>query len=169
MRVRRHSSHSSSGGFADTHGMSRSAEYRVWGSIITRCEDPRADSYPSYGGRGIRMCSRWRVSFEAFLSDMGPRPEGTSIDRVNNDGDYEPSNCRWATRTEQARNQSTNRLLEFRGETICLAELAIRVGIKRVTIDRRLALGWSVERAATEPVRPIRSYVRNGRVCGGGK
>lgn len=87
------------------HGMTRTAEYRAWLQLIQRCTVPQNPKYPSYGGRGIRVCDRWRNSFEAFLSDMGKRPSpDLSIDRINNDGNYEPGNCRWATRSQQARN-----------------------------------------------------------------
>jgi hypothetical protein len=84
-----------------------SPEYSTWRSMIQRCEDPRHNRYDRYGGRGIRVCDRWRNSFEAFLADMGRKPSSNlSIDRINNDGNYEPGNCRWATASEQQKNKS---------------------------------------------------------------
>jgi hypothetical protein len=87
-----------------------SVEYRTWSTMIQRCENPRATDYERYGGRGIKICQRWRESFEAFLTDMGRRPaDKRSVDRINNDGNYEPGNCRWATPIEQRRNRSDSR------------------------------------------------------------
>jgi hypothetical protein len=83
----------------------RSPEYTVWYTLIQRCTNANRPEYPSYGGRGIIVCDRWRCSFENFLADMGPRPPRTSIDRIDNDGNYEPANCRWATFAEQIRKQ----------------------------------------------------------------
>lgn len=82
----------------------RSPEYRSWAHMKGRCENPESDRYAYYGGRGIRVCERWQ-SFENFLVDMGPRPAGHTLDREDNDGDYEPGNCRWATQSEQGKNR----------------------------------------------------------------
>ena len=87
----------------------KSREYTSWSMMIWRCENPKASNFHRYGGRGITVCERWRNSFEAFLADMGPRPKGTSIHRVNNDGNYEPSNCMWATSKEHALNKTNPR------------------------------------------------------------
>lgn len=82
-----------------------SPEYRSWSSMVTRCENPRFKDFRHYGGRGISICARWRESFQTFLADMGPRPRGRSLDRIDVDGNYEPGNCRWATAKQQRQNQ----------------------------------------------------------------
>jgi len=92
------------------HGMSHTREYGAWKTMKTRCYNRRCEKWKTYGGRGIRVCTRWRRSFSAFYSDMGPRPPGRTIDRRNNDGDYRPENCRWATAKTQANNQRKRRV-----------------------------------------------------------
>jgi hypothetical protein len=99
------------------------------------------------------MCERWRNSFEAFLADMGPRPEGHSIDRIDPNGNYEPGNCRWAERLTQERNRTSNHRLTFNGETLALSEWSERTGINYRTLQDRLVNGWSVEKALTTPCR----------------
>jgi hypothetical protein len=97
-----------------THGMTRTPEYQAWSGMITRCENAKRDDYPLYGGRGIKVCDRWRTSFENFYTDMGPRPSKKhSLDRYpDKNGDYAPNNCRWATREQQARNKRSTVLTE---------------------------------------------------------
>ena len=130
----------------------QSPEYRTWNRMIYRCEDAKCVAFFRYGGRGIKVCSRWRESFAAFLADMGPRPSNKhSIDRINGDGDYEPNNCRWATRVQQARNVKTNCRLTARGETRCLVEWIPVASVTANAIRSRIKAGWSHERAIFEP------------------
>lgn len=140
------------GGFVE--GVSNRAHpaYPTWCSMINRVENPNNTSFDQYGGRGIKVCKRWRDSFSAFAEDMGDRPKGMSIDRIDNGGDYIPGNCRWATPKQQGRNTRRNNLLEFRGEVRCLSEWSERLGGERGLVGKRLKKGWSVERAITEPV-----------------
>lgn len=134
------------------------SEYRAWSNMIDRCERPGNKQYADWGGRGIKVCVRWRESFAAFLEDMGPRPSPShTIDRVDNDGDYEPGNCRWATRREQGLNKRNNRSITADGETLYLAEWARRLGTHPSTIISRIKLGWSERRAVTTPITRRRS------------
>lgn len=130
----------------------RTPEYLAWCNIIQRCTPGRSRS-KNYGDRGIRICARWRQSFDAFLADMGSRPAGTSIDRIDNDGDYEPSNCRWATRAEQNRNRRTTRKLHFNGSEKPIGEWAADFNLPHHVLRDRLNSGWPPEKALTEPVR----------------
>lgn len=135
------------------HGGRKRPEYYIWRGMVCRCLDAKAADYPRYGGAGITLCKRWR-DFALFLADMGPRPSPEhTIDRKDNRKGYSPGNCRWATRKEQGRNMSTNRLLTFRGETRCLAEWAEVLGKSRSEISLRLRRGWSVEDALTRPTK----------------
>ncbi len=111
-----------------SHGPNgRTAEYHIWGSMRSRCQRPQDKDFKHYGGRGICVCERWDQSFVAFFEDMGVRPSKThSLDRINNDGNYEPGNCRWATRVEQANNKRSNRFVLFHGERMTKAEAARR-------------------------------------------
>ncbi len=138
-----------------THGLTNTAEFRIWTDIHTRCYNQRRPEYPNYGGRGIRMCKRWRASFADFLSDMGSRPSPHhSIDRINNDGNYEPGNCRWATRREQALNRRTNVLVTINGQRRTLSEWAEQSGIAFKTVYRRWKAGWNIYRLLT-PIRTV--------------
>lgn len=133
-----------------------SPEYRAWTMMKTRCYNQNNHKYPTYGGRGILVCDRWRHDFDAFLEDMGLRPgDHYSIDRIDNDGNYEPKNCHWATPTEQARNRGVTRLITANGETQCLQEWANRLGANPQTITDRLERGWSPERAVLEAPRNV--------------
>jgi hypothetical protein len=139
------------------HGMATSdnqaPEYNIWKSMKQRCQNPRNAAYSGYGGRGIKVCARWSNSFEAFYLDMGARPSSEyTLDRIDNDGDYTPQNCRWATRTQQANNRRSNRKITFRGETHTVAEWARKLGIRQGSLLAHLDK-WSVERALTDPLR----------------
>lgn len=124
--------------------------YKTWESMHSRCSNPKSDDFARYGGRGISVCEEWK-DFYAFLRDMGDRPAGMSIDRIDVDGNYEPGNCRWVDRKQQARNRRTNRLITHRGETHSLAEWAEIAGLAQSLLLDRLNRGWSPERALTEP------------------
>ena len=144
----RHFKHGSSGSNA-------TREYRAWKGMISRCHNPNSAPYGNYGGRGIVVCERWRTDFLTFLNDMGPCPPGRSIDRKDNDGNYEPGNCRWATDNEQAVNTRKNHRLTYQGVTQTISQWARQVGIGSDTLLMRIRNGWSTERALTEPVRPL--------------
>jgi len=135
---------------AKTHGMVRAPEYGVWRNMYQRCTNPNNPQYHNYGGRGIKVCQRWRESFENFYADMGPRPSSQhSIDRINTNGDYTPSNCRWATPVQQSNNKNDNRLITYRGQTRTLSEWARLTGISKSSLSWRLNNGWTVEDALT--------------------
>lgn len=136
------------------HGMQSAPEYRPWIALRTRCNNPLHRQYPQYGGRGITVCKRWD-DFENFLADMGPRPSVRhTIDRYpDNDGNYEPGNCRWATWTEQANNRRNNRFVEYKGQSLTLAE-ARRISnctLPQSTFQNRLKRGWDVVTALEAP------------------
>ncbi len=137
------------------HGHSARGEvsktYTVWCSMIQRCINTNATGYHSYGGRGIIVCGSWLNSFENFLEDMGEVPEGYQIDRINNNGNYCKSNCRWATPKENSRNTRINRLITFNGKTQCLVEWAEELNIGISLLWYRLK-HWSIEKALTTPV-----------------
>lgn len=137
---------------ATKHGLSRMVpEHGVWMRLIRRCEDPNNKSYSRYGGRGIVVCDRWRADFAAFFADMGHRPSPKhSIDRIDNNGNYQPGNCRWATATEQSRNRRSTVMLRYQGEVACLREWSQRLDIAETSMRRKVRAGWSLERIASE-------------------
>ena len=145
-----------------THGHSKKREesktYTAWKSMIKRCTNPKDKYYYCYGGRGITVCKRWR-KFVNFLEDMGEAPEGYQIDRIDNNGNYCKSNCRWVTLKEQARNKRNNHLETYDGKTQCLAVWAEEYQIPYGTLLARInRLGWSIEKALTTPTRRKNSY-----------
>ncbi len=134
---------------AKTHGMSKTLMFTTWIGILHRCNCKTSRDYPKYGGRGIKVCERWANSFENFMKDMGPKPSRLhSLDRFpDNNGPYSPENCRWATPKEQNNNTRTNRILTLNGESKTVTQWSECLGIVRSTIFKRLAMGWSDEKA----------------------
>lgn len=114
--------------------------------MIARCENPAEESFQNYGARGIKVCARWRASYEAFLADMGRSPPGMSIERIDNDGDYEPGNCRWATRPEQARNTRVNVIAILDGVQMNLVDACAKAGISYSKAYQRIRAGWAMNR-----------------------
>lgn len=135
-----------------THGMSKSREYHCWQAMLSRCLHPKNIGFQNYGGAGIRVCERWRYSFENFLADMGEAPfDGASIDRKENKGNYEPSNCRWATRRQQNNNKSSNRMIAIEGKIQSLAEWARELGVNPYSVSTRIQRGWDDADALLKP------------------
>lgn len=140
-----------------------SAEYRTfitWQSMIWRCTNKARKDYSAYGGRGIKVCDRWLLSFANFLSDMGIKPKGYSLGRIDNDGNYCAENCRWETYGQQARNRRSNTVISFNGRTQPLIAWAEETGLSRDTITKRIDAGWSIEAALTLPIRARYSMAR---------
>lgn len=133
----------------EKHGEHGTRLYTIWAHMKSRCLDPDCDCYQHYGGRGISICDEWKDSFAAF--SKWARANGYSseltLDRIDVNGNYEPSNCRWATRKEQNRNMRSTRMLTFMGETLCLEDMATKYGINKATLAQRLQRGWSLEDA----------------------
>lgn len=143
-----------------THRGSRTQLYNAWTCMRARCENPKNSNFRYYGGRGVRVCERW-LKFENFLADMGERPKGCTLDRIDGNGDYEPGNCRWATPTEQANNMRSNRNVTVDGETFTIAQWAKRTGLNKHLISERLRSGWSPSEAVSTPPQTVPS--RNAR------
>jgi hypothetical protein len=138
------------------HGHSYRQELGLscWNNMKDRCGNPNNSKYHLYGGKGVKVCERWRHSFLDFLADMGERPSRKhSIDRIDGNGNYEPGNCRWATAEEQALNTERNRRLTAFGQTMPLSVWAKRCGIHHKTLTNRINRGWDLERALTAPTR----------------
>lgn len=131
-----------------THGLSGTKTHRVWKSMVARCHIPSATGFHNYGARGISVCSRWRESFSHFLTDMGECPAGMSIDRSDVNGNYEPGNCRWATRVEQGANKRNN-VTFFVGVQLTMAQAAEKAGISYDAMRARRGRGWPDDVAVT--------------------
>lgn len=134
------------------HGMCNSGEYKVWQNMKKRCLNKNSDKYKYYGGRGITVCDEW-LEFKNFYRDMGDRPEGTSIDRIDNNRGYSKENCRWATQSEQTRNQSKSKYVIYKGERMNLSALAELCQINYVVLKKRINSGWSVEDSVSKHIR----------------
>lgn len=143
-----------------SHGMTNTRTFKSWHSMIDRCTNPNNPSFDKYGGRGISICKGWRESFESFLADMGERPDGKSLDRVDVNGNYEPSNCRWATALEQSINKVSSPKLTFNGVTKTVFEWASEVGVPAKQISWRINNGWPVDMALTTPLTEGRGKKR---------
>ena len=123
-------------------------EYRAWGGMLARCRSKSGVVFSRYGARGIRVCKEWEESFESFFAYIGPRPSPDhSLDRINNDGNYEPGNVRWATKKQQARNKRLTRIIEIDGEKLPLADFADRYGLPRWKVVQRIDRGWEPKRS----------------------
>lgn len=149
-------------GYQERHGcaatLDRTPEYIVWLSMVSRCTNPRHSSYRHYGARGIRICDRWLDSFTLFLADMGERPSlSHTIDRIDNDGNYEPTNCRWATKKEQARNRRGNVSFTAQGVVATVAEWAERMGVTCSMLYARKKRGWLEREIVSVPARRVLS------------
>lgn len=127
-----------------THGRSKSREYRTWSQMLQRCNNPNNDRYNDYGGRGIKVCERWH-EFENFFKDIGERPKGKSLDRIDNDQGYCKENCRWATPSEQQLNKRKI-LIMFDGKSMTANEWGKHIGIDEWTIQRRIKKGLSLDK-----------------------
>jgi hypothetical protein len=140
-----------------THGQKHSRLYSVWSGMKARCNNPNEDAYPRYGGRGVSVCREWSDSFEVFRdwAQSNGYDKHLTIERRDNDGNYEPSNCRWATYAEQSRNTSRNRPVDWGGRQVLVCDLAIEVGLPQDILKNRIfRYGWTVDDAVSTPVLP---------------
>lgn len=129
-----------------THGLSKSHVYAIWTCMKGRCHNPKSKRFYDYGGRGIKVCERWYNSFENFLEDMGDRPSREhSVERRDNNGDYEPNNCYWATKLIQANNKRNSRVIEFNGKSLTISQWARELGINVSMIDNRIRKKWDIK------------------------
>jgi hypothetical protein len=145
-----------------THGMTNSREFETWHSMCKRCTRKKEANYHRYGGRGICVCKRW-LKFANFYADMGPKPQGTELDRIDNDGPYSPENCRWASRAQNANNRGNNRRITHNGVTKTLAEWSAALGGNNYLVGMRLKQGWPISEAVT--LRPSRTSRTSRHPC----
>lgn len=129
-----------------THGQWRTPEYKVWAAMLKRCRATTGREHKNYSARGITVCDRW-IRFENFIADMGKRPDGATLDRINNDGNYEPDNCRWATPLQNHRNRRNTRMVTIGGQTKHITEWARERGLSINTVTVRIHRGYTPEQA----------------------
>lgn len=143
-------------------GRSLNSLYGIWSQMMRRCYNSKTKYYGRYGARGISVCDDWHSfnNFAEWAASVGGRPHGTSLDRINNDGNYEPSNCRWATDKQQHRNTSANIVIEYNGEKKTLVEWSESTGIKWAVLHNRYIRGWNTGRMFTEPVHQRKSSIK---------
>jgi hypothetical protein len=127
--------------------------YSIWQGMKRRCDNPSIKQFKAYGGRGIKVCSRWVSSYATFEADMGERPKGYTLERIDNDGDYTPENCKWASRKEQQRTQGWTRYVEIEGVKYKAVDLAEKIGIKTDTLTARVDNGWPLEKIMQRKVK----------------
>lgn len=142
------------------HGLRFTREWRIWRAMKTRCYNKNSQQFKNYGGRGITVCDEWIDSFQSFYSDMGKSPEGSSIDRVDTNGNYCKENCKWSTAKEQCRNKTNNR--KYNGE--CAIEVDERLGGKSGLVSKRLARGWDLTKAITTISNGAKKGTKNRKV-----
>ena len=136
------------------HNKIHTSEYTTWDAMKTRCYNKKHKTYKNYGSRGITVCERWLNSFENFYEDMGDKPDKTySLDRIDVNGNYEPSNCKWSTPKEQINNRRNTKIVKYNGEVKSLSQFCEELNLKYSVINSRINLGWSVENAFTTPIK----------------
>ena len=143
--------------------------YNVWADMKDRCRNPNAKSWKDYGGRGISVCERWRTSYDAFVSDMGPRPKGYVLDRIDNDGNYEPGNCRWVDRVTSQRNRRVCVRVTIEGKEYLLADLADKSPLKRDVVLDRARRGMPLEQVLSPERRRDLSGLALGGLANGAR
>ena len=133
--------------FTKSHGMTKTRQFNIWGLMLDRCNNPKSKAYKNYGGRGIKVCEKWK-SFENFWNDMKDSyGDNLMIDRIDNDKGYSKENCRWSNWTEQQSNRRSNHILSFKGKSKTLTQWSRDLGIKQSTLSVRIKCGWPLEKA----------------------